>query len=95
LIPNSALYLNATTGKPKKEGDIVLYPQLAKTYRRLAKYGGDDFYKGKIARDIVQELTHRGKLVFFFHWPLMFSRSSLVSMDVGAGGQPWLANKKS
>jgi hypothetical protein len=42
-------------------GDTVFYPELAKTYRRLAKYGGTDFYKGKIARDIVLELTKRGK----------------------------------
>ncbi|XP_064646560.1 glutathione hydrolase 1 proenzyme-like [Lineus longissimus] len=54
-----ALYLDESTGAPKEEGDIVFYPQLAKTYRRLAQFGGVDFYKGKIARDIVKELRGR------------------------------------
>ena len=46
--------LYAPNGKILKKGDIFKNPELAKTYRLLAKYGRDAFYKGIIAKTIVK-----------------------------------------
>lgn len=35
-------------------GEVMRNPQLAKTYRRLAQYGADDFYTGETARAFVE-----------------------------------------
>jgi gamma-glutamyltranspeptidase/glutathione hydrolase len=40
-------------GKPLKAGDLLVQPDLAKTFRLLAKEGPDVFYKGEIAQAIV------------------------------------------
>ncbi len=41
-------------------GDLVKQPTLAKTLKRLAKYGGDDFYKGEIAKTIAKDFEENG-----------------------------------
>ena len=43
----------APEGKSPEKGDIFRNPMLAKTYRLIAKKGRDAFYKGEIARRIV------------------------------------------
>ncbi|UCF92057.1 MAG: gamma-glutamyltransferase [Desulfobacterales bacterium] len=52
LFPNWAR-VYAPTGKLPKTGAIIKNPDLARTYRRLAIYGRDEFYKGDIAREMV------------------------------------------
>lgn len=43
------------------EGEILKQPILAKTLRRLAEYGADDFYTGEIAKEIAKDMeTHGG-----------------------------------
>ena len=41
-------------------GDIVKQPALARTIRRLAENGADDFYKGEIARKIAADMAANG-----------------------------------
>lgn len=42
------------------EGILWKQPVLAKTLRRLARYGADDFYEGGIARDIAHDMEVNG-----------------------------------
>lgn len=39
-------------GRAPAEGDVFRNNRLARTYRRLARYGADDFYRGEIAAEI-------------------------------------------
>ena len=41
-------------------GDLVKQPTLAKTLRRLAKHGAEDFYKGEIAKGIAADFKANG-----------------------------------
>ena len=43
-----------------KTGDLLRQPNLAKTYRMLAKEGRDAFYKGPIAREITSYIQQNG-----------------------------------
>jgi len=50
-------------GEAPKTGTILKYPRLADTLQRIAEEGGDAFYTGDIAEDIVSALTERGGLM--------------------------------
>ncbi len=52
-----------TDGKPPKHGDVFVNKPLGWTYRQIARGGRDAFYKGEIARRIVDRLNGLG-------WPL-------------------------
>jgi gamma-glutamyltranspeptidase/glutathione hydrolase len=56
----AALFLNQ--GRPWREGERMVQPDLAKTLRRLASAGADDFYTGEIAARIVEDVTASGGL---------------------------------
>ncbi|XP_036385168.1 glutathione hydrolase 5 proenzyme [Megalops cyprinoides] len=43
-----------------KLGEILKYPQLAETMETIAKEGADAFYKGKIARNLIQDVQAAG-----------------------------------
>ena len=45
-------------GKPPEVGSVLRNPDLAATYRLLAKDGVKAFYQGELARDIVNTLQH-------------------------------------
>ena len=47
-------YFFTPEGDPKPAGGVLVNPVLADTLRRIAAGGADAFYKGEIARDIVQ-----------------------------------------
>ncbi|MEZ5564310.1 MAG: gamma-glutamyltransferase [Gammaproteobacteria bacterium] len=47
-------------GKPLAVGDIVRHPDLARTLRLLAKDGRDGFYKGQVARQLVDGVRAAG-----------------------------------
>jgi len=49
----AAAYFYAADGTPKPVGTILKNPELAATFRAIAKSGADAFYKGDIARDMV------------------------------------------
>lgn len=46
--------------RPPKTGDVLRQPNLASTYRMLAKEGRDAFYKGPIAREITDYVQQCG-----------------------------------
>jgi gamma-glutamyltranspeptidase/glutathione hydrolase len=46
--------------RPPKTGDVFRQPNLAETYRTLAKEGRDVFYKGPIAREITDYIQQCG-----------------------------------
>jgi len=50
-------------GKAPRHGDVFKNPGLAWTYRQLAEKGRDAFYKGEIARRMVEHLNAEG-------WPI-------------------------
>jgi gamma-glutamyltranspeptidase/glutathione hydrolase len=49
-------------GKVPRAGEVMRFPALAKTLKRIAKDGRDGFYKGEVARDMVAELNALGGL---------------------------------
>lgn len=55
LAPFSEFYLKQ--GKPLQLGDKLTNQPLAKTFKQLAKTGLDDFYRGKLAQQMAEELA--------------------------------------
>eukprot|EP00794_Sanderia_malayensis_P007866 gene7866-8716_t len=52
--------LYAPNGKLLKTGDILKRPVLAKTFKKIAEKGADEFYKGKMAAQIVKDIQEAG-----------------------------------
>ncbi len=50
-------------GRPPEPGSTRRQPVLARTLRRLASAGIDDFYRGQVAREIVRDMEAGGGLV--------------------------------
>ncbi|MFO1122339.1 MAG: gamma-glutamyltransferase family protein [Hyphomicrobiales bacterium] len=50
-------------GRTPGEGQLMAYPALARTLRRIAAEGRDAFYQGEIAADIVDHLRTMGSLL--------------------------------
>jgi gamma-glutamyltranspeptidase/glutathione hydrolase len=50
-------------GKPMRQGDIFANPRLARSMDVIAKEGRDAFYKGSIARAIVNDIKQRNGLL--------------------------------
>ena len=50
-------------GKPMEQGDIFANPRLARTLEVIAREGRDAFYKGSIARAIVNDIKQRDGLL--------------------------------
>ncbi len=46
-----------------KQGDIIKYPALAKTFRSIAKNGHDGFYKGEVAQTLAAFIQSNGGFV--------------------------------
>ena len=47
-------------GKAPLPGQIMTFPDLAKTFRRLVEHGKDGFYKGPVAEAIVELIQNKG-----------------------------------
>jgi gamma-glutamyltranspeptidase / glutathione hydrolase len=60
-FPSTASVL-LRAGAAPKEGDILVNPDLARTLRAVASGGADEFYRGALARQIVQGLQAGGGL---------------------------------
>ena len=59
--PNGdAMLLN---GKAPLPGQIMTFPDLAKTFRSVAEHGKNGFYKGRIAEAIVELIQSKGGLL--------------------------------
>jgi len=50
-------------GKLYREGEILRQPELAATFGRLQKKGPREFYEGKTARLIAEDMQHNGGLI--------------------------------
>lgn len=50
-------------GRAPLPGEIVTFPNLAKTFREVATHGKDGFYKGRIAEEIVKLVQSKGGLM--------------------------------
>lgn len=50
-------------GIPLKEGDLLVQPDLAKTFRLIKEKGTDVFYKGEIGQALVDKVKQRGGLM--------------------------------
>jgi gamma-glutamyltranspeptidase / glutathione hydrolase len=46
-----------------KAGEILKQPELAATLQRIAKNGADEFYRGKTAHDLANEMKEEGGLI--------------------------------
>jgi gamma-glutamyltranspeptidase/glutathione hydrolase len=46
-----------------KENDIIKYPALATTLKRISKNGRDEFYKGETAKILVKYLQEKGAII--------------------------------
>jgi gamma-glutamyltranspeptidase / glutathione hydrolase len=47
-------------GKAPLPGQVMRFPNLAKTFRALAEHGKDGFYKGRVAEAIVEVIKSKG-----------------------------------
>jgi len=56
-----AIFFN--NGRPLSAGEIVRQPQLAKSLRRLADAGWQDFYLGETSAKIIEDMQNRGGLI--------------------------------
>ncbi len=67
-VEESAIHFEGKTNFSKyfgtlKEGTIFKQPELAAVLKRIAKFGADDFYKGKTANLIVQDMQKNHGLI--------------------------------
>ncbi|MFV5685052.1 gamma-glutamyltransferase [Flavobacterium sp. GB2R13] len=46
-----------------KENDVIKYPALAETLKRISKNGRDEFYKGETAKILVKYLKEKGAII--------------------------------
>ena len=53
----------APSGKALKEGDIVFQRELGNTLERISLYGADEFYRGSIASQLVQDVQSAGGIL--------------------------------
>src|SRR6187402_2361694 len=85
-----------------KENDTVKYPALAETFRRIAKNGRNEFYKGETAKILVKYLQEKGGIItmkdlakYEAKWrtPLSFKYKNLkvISMSPPSSGGICLA----
>ena len=63
-----ALETFSDAGRPFRVGETVRYPKLARTLRRLAEAGPEDFYRGQIARDVAADMAEHGSLITYEDW---------------------------
>lgn len=62
-FPSSKKIFFHANGELLQEGDLLQQPELAKTLRSIAENGKDGFYKGWVARAIVEQQKKHGGLI--------------------------------
>ena len=51
---------NQTTGELYQEGDFYTWPNLADTYEKISYRGGNEFYEGEVAQELVNDIQDAG-----------------------------------
>lgn len=62
-FPETARILLDSTGQPLASGDLLVQPELAHTYRKLAEQGIDYFYTGPFAKAVARWMQANGGIV--------------------------------
>ncbi|XP_071446957.1 scoloptoxin SSD14-like isoform X2 [Hetaerina americana] len=57
------LFIDQKTGEVLREGDLVKNVKICNTLRIIAKKGGDEFYKGELAKDMVNDFKKMGGVI--------------------------------
>ncbi|XP_046389921.1 scoloptoxin SSD14-like [Ischnura elegans] len=57
------LFINQETGKILREGDVVRNVKICNTLRIIAKKGGDELYKGELAKDLARDIKEMGGVI--------------------------------
>jgi gamma-glutamyltranspeptidase/glutathione hydrolase len=57
---SASIYLH--NGRPPREGDVLVNQDLARSLRRVAEGGAEEFYRGALAREMVKGLRAAGGL---------------------------------
>src|SRR6266700_1071677 len=64
LLPwNTSTAVFLPQGRPPRSGDILRQPDLARTYRTLAREGRDAFYRGPLAQNITEYVKRSGGIL--------------------------------
>ncbi len=63
LQTNAANNIYLHQGEVPKIGSLIKQSELAETLKRFAKFGADDFYRGKTAKLLVQDMKKDGGLI--------------------------------
>ncbi len=61
--PATAKIYTKADGSIYKVGELLRNPDMARTYRRIAERGADDFYTGEIATQIAEDMRANGGLL--------------------------------
>ena len=56
----SSVFVNPETNEVLAEGDIFLWPSLANTLQMIADNGGDEFYSGFTAINLINDMKNWG-----------------------------------
>ena len=56
-------FLDETTGRVKREGDILKRPELARTLKDVATYGAEALYNGTLGDQLVADIAKRGGII--------------------------------
>ncbi|MGI8424260.1 MAG: gamma-glutamyltransferase family protein [Chloroflexota bacterium] len=73
-------------GRPYRAGERVRFPLLARTLRRLAGAGPEDFYRGQIARDVAADMAASGGHVTLADWQRYEARSGVPPLEISYRG---------
>jgi gamma-glutamyltranspeptidase len=57
------IFTDAMTGELLKEGDVFVWPNLAKTLRSVAEKGAEEFYSGQVGQDLADDLQKAGSII--------------------------------
>ena len=63
LFPSSKKMLLKPDGEPYEQGELLKLPDLAQSYRAIAKHGTDWFYRGEFARRTSEWMADNGGII--------------------------------
>ncbi len=79
-IPATAKIYTKPDGSIYKAGEVLKNPDMARTYRRIAKHGVSDFYEGALANDMIEDMERHNALL---------GKKDLTSYETETPGPLW------